>query len=84
MKAVLKEAAMSHPAVSPRSARRLLLACAGLGLLGLGGCAGSATPVAQASVLVQQAYAQNATIHAVSDALDRRLDAMLAVQTAAR
>ncbi len=75
---------MSFPAPSPRSTRRLLLAFAGLGLLGLGGCAGSGTPVADSSALVQRAYAQNATIRAVSDALDQRLDAMLAVETAAR
>ncbi len=75
---------MSFPVLSPRSARRLLAAFAGLGLLGLGGCAGSATPVAESAALVQRAYAQNATIHAVSDALDQRLDAMLSVETAER
>jgi hypothetical protein len=84
MTMVLKEAAMSHLVISCRSSRRILLVFAGLGLLGLGGCAGSATPVADSSALVQQAYARNATIRAVSDALDQRLDAMLSVETAAR
>ena len=72
---------LSRPILAPR---RLLLALAGVGLLGLGGCAGSAMPVADGSALAQRAYARNATIRAVSDALDHRLDVMLAVETAER
>ena len=53
-----------------------------LALLGLGGCAGTASPQANTAVLVQQAYAENGTIHAVSVALDQRLTRMLAVRTA--
>ncbi len=57
------------------------LAC--LGLLILSGCAGGNTPQAvNAAALAQRAYASNGTIRSVSDALDQRLDLMLAVQTA--
>ena len=57
------------------------LAC--LGLLALGGCAGGPPPAAMnTAALAQQAYASNGTIRSVSDALDQRLDLMLAVRTA--
>jgi hypothetical protein len=50
-----------------------------LGLLVLGGCAGSgAAPVTNTAALAQRAYASNGTIRSVSDALDQRLDLMLA------
>jgi hypothetical protein len=54
----------------------------GLALLGLGGCAGSAPPPVNTALLAQQAYANNEGIRSVSDALDQRLDTMLATQTA--
>ncbi len=57
------------------------LAC--LGLLALGGCAGGGTPQAvNSAALAQRAYAANGTIHSVSEALDQRLDRLLAVQVA--
>ncbi len=57
------------------------LAC--LGLLILSGCAGESTPQAvNAAALAQRAYASNGTIRSVSDALDQRLDLMLAVRMA--
>ncbi len=55
-----------------------------LGLLVLGGCAGpGAAPVTNTAALAQRAYASNGTIRSVSDALDQRLDLMLAVRVAA-
>ena len=75
---------MSFPVLSPRSARRLLAAFAGLGLLGLGGCAGSATPVAESAALVQRAYVQHSSIHANSDAQDQWRDEIPSLETADR
>ncbi len=55
-----------------------------LGLLALGGCAGAgAPPITNTAALAQRAYASNGTIRSVSDALDQRLDLMLAVRVAA-
>ncbi len=72
---------MPFPLIPPRSTRRCLLALAGAGRLARGGCAGPATSVADSAALAQQAYAQNGTLRAVSDALDQRLDALVALQT---
>jgi hypothetical protein len=55
----------------------------GCGLLALGGCAVQPpAPPLNTAALAEQAYASNATIRSVSDALDRRLDQMLPVRTA--
>lgn len=64
----------------PRLGRTGMLV--GLGLLALGGCAAQGPSMLNAAALAQQAYASNATIHSVSNALDQRLDLMLSVRTA--
>jgi hypothetical protein len=52
-------------------------------LLALGACAGpDAAPQANSAVIVQRAYAENAQLRGVADALDARLDQMVAQQTA--
>ncbi len=58
------------------------LGAALLGAALLGGCAGPMPPVANRAALAEEAYARNDTIHTVSDALDRRLDAMLGQRVA--
>jgi len=65
-----------------RGVRRCLAAGAVLGAALLGGCAGPTPPVANRAALAEEAYARNDTIHAVSDALDRRLDGMLGQRVA--
>lgn len=66
--------------------RARLLACLGaltLATLALGGCAASTPPAAMNSAaLAQRAYAENATIRSVSQALDQRVDLMLAAHMA--
>lgn len=73
-------------AAAPRlRAVRVAVALGGaLGVVVLGGCAGPAGPTAHDAALAQRAYARNETIRSVSDALDRRLDAMLPVRMADR
>lgn len=52
-------------------------------LLALGACAGpDAAPQANSAVIVQRAYAENVQLRGVADALDARLDRMVAQQTA--
>ena len=52
-------------------------------LLALGACAGpDAAPQANSAVMVQRAYAENVQLRGVADALDARLDQMVAQQTA--
>lgn len=54
-----------------------------LATLALGGCATSASPEAMnPAALAQKAYAENATIRSVSQALDQRVDLMLATHMA--
>ncbi len=74
-----------RPASRRRGDRRAFgwagpLAC--LALLALAGCAETAPPAVNTAALAQQAYASNGTIRSVSNALDQRLDLMLAVRTA--
>ncbi len=80
----------SVPTVSVPSTTRGVRKGLGAGALGaallgaalLGGCAGPMPPVANRAALAEEAYARNDTIHTVSDALDRRLDAMLGQRVA--
>lgn len=80
----------SVPTVSVPSTMRGVRKGLGAGALGaallgaalLGGCAGPMPPVANRAALAEEAYARNDTIHTVSDALDRRLDAMLGQRVA--
>lgn len=52
-------------------------------LLALGACAGpEAAPQANSAAIVQRAYAENRQLRGVADALDARLDQMVAQQTA--
>ena len=52
-------------------------------LLALGACAGpDAAPQANSAALVQRAYVENVQLRGVADALDARLDQMVAQQTA--
>ena len=75
----------------PADGRGVTLPAAGLArvlgvlaLLVLGACAGPGTPPAadNSALMVQRAYAENAQVRGVADALDARLDRMLAEQTA--
>ncbi|HVC61502.1 MAG TPA: hypothetical protein VND19_14210 [Acetobacteraceae bacterium] len=70
-----------RPAPCKRDLPGLVGPLAYLGLLILSGCAGGSAPQAvNAAALAQRAYASNGTIRSVSDALDQRLDLMLAVR----
>jgi len=65
-------------------AARLARVAGVLGLLALGACAASAppSPGVNSALMVQRAYAENAQLRGVADALDARLDQMVAQQTA--
>lgn len=68
----------------PPCAGRVLGPLAGLALLAMGGCAGPAADPSAASAAPPPAYAPRREVHVVSDALNQKLDRMLAAPTQTR
>ena len=81
----------SSSRLGPAYGRGVALPAAGLArvlgalaVLALGACAGPGTPspADNSALVVQRAYAENAQVRGVADALDARLNRMLTQQTA--